>query len=100
MTLSEYYNIILDKLQKGEYKIRVNNKFQAPDKSEIKSNELPLQALNYMIYEYLSDHKNKRWTLLFHYVLVPKGVNNKDCDIDFTKVKFDDFVEFMISVKT
>lgn len=100
MTLNEYYDIILDKLQKGDYKILVNKKFNPPDKSQIKVSELPLQALNYMIYEYLKDHKDKRFVLLFEYVLIPKDVNKEGCDIDFTKVKFDDFVEFMISVKT
>jgi len=100
MTIKEYYDIILDKLQKGEYRIGVNKKFTEPDKSQIKDNELPLHALNYIIYEYLADHKNKRWQLIFEYVLIPKGVNNKKIDIDFTKVKFDDFVEFMVNVKT
>ena len=100
MTLTQYYDIILDKLQKGDYRIGVNKKFTPPDKSDIKTNELPLHALNYMIYEYLKDHKDPRWTLLFEYVVVPKGVNREGCDIDFTKVKFDYFVEFMIKVKT
>ena len=55
MTIREYYNIILEKLQKGDYKIGVNKKFPAPDKSEIKTNELPLHALNYILFEYLKD---------------------------------------------
>lgn len=100
MTINEYYDIILDKLQKGEYKIRVSKKYSKFDKSEIKESELPLHALNYIIYEYLLDNKDKRWTLLFNYILVPKDVNKEGCDIDFTQIKFDDFVQFMISVKT
>lgn len=99
MKLKEYYDIILDKLQKGDYKIIVNKKYSF-DKSQIKENELPLHALNYIIYEYLTDNKDKRWTLLFHYILVPKGVNKEGCDIDFTKIKLDEFVEFMVKVKT
>ena len=100
MTIKEYYDIILDKLKISEYKIRVKKGFDPPNKSDIKESELPLHALNYVIYEYLLDNKDKRWTNLFNYILIPKGVNNKECDIDFTQIKFDDFVEFMISVKT
>lgn len=100
MTIKEYYDIVLEKLQRSEYKIRVSKKYTTFDKSEIKDSELPLHALNYIIYEYLLDHKDKRWTYLFNYILVPKDVNKEGCDIDFTQIKFDDFVEFMISVKT
>lgn len=100
MTILEYYNIVLDKLQKNQYRIGVNKLFTPPDKSEIKTNELPLHALNYILYEYLRDNKDKRWSLLYEYVVVPIGVNNKKCDIDFTKVKIDELVDFMTSVKT
>ena len=98
MKLTEYYKICLDKLEKGDYRIGVNSK--KPEKSDIKTNELPLHALNYILYEYLIDNKDKRWKLLFEYVIVPNGVNRKGCDIDFTKVDFDDFLEFMINAKT
>ena len=100
MIIKEYYDIILDKLQKGEYRIGVNKKYKAPDKSEIKTNELPLHALNYILYEYLRDHKDKRWSLIFRYVVVPRGVNKEGCDIDFTKVSIDELTDFMIKIKT
>jgi hypothetical protein len=99
MTIREYYNIILEKLQKGDYKIGVNKKYPHPDKSEIKTNELPLHALNYIIYEYLNDNQDARWKLIFKYIVVPKGVNKEGCDIDFTKVTVDELVDFMITVK-
>ena len=95
--IKDYYNIILDKLKEGNYRIGVNK--SKPDKSDIKDNELPLHALNYIIYEYLKDYQDKRWKLIFDYVLVPNGVNNKDCDIDFTTIDFDDMLDFMISTK-
>ena len=99
MTIREYYDIILAKLQKGDYKIGVNKKYPHPDKSEIKTNELPLHALNYIIYEYLNDNQDARWKLIFKYIVVPKGVNKEGCDIDFTKVTVDELVDFMITVK-
>lgn len=104
MTIKEYYDIILDKLQKGEYRIGVikfrNKTYPKPEKSDIKTNELPLHALNYILYEYLTDNTDKRWSLLFHYVVVPRGVNKEGCDVDFTKVTIDELVNFMITVKT
>lgn len=98
MKIKDYYNICLDKLKRGEYRIGVNT--VKPEKSDIKEIELPLHALNYILYEYLLDYKDKRWKLLFEYVLVPKGVNTKDCDVDFTKIDFDELLEFMVTVKT
>ena len=100
MTIKEYYDIILTKLQKGDYRIGVNKKFSPPNKSDIKTNELPLHALNYILYEYLTDNKDKRWSLLFEYVVVPRGVNCKTCNIDFTQVSIDELVDFMVSIKT
>lgn len=97
MTIKEYYKIILEKLKSGNYQIGVNTK--KPEKSDIKDIELPLHALNYILYEYLLDHKDKRWKLLFDYVVVPKGVNCKSCDIDFTQINHDELLDFMISVK-
>ena len=44
MTILEYYNIILDKFQKGEYKIGTNKNYTKPKKSDIKTNELSLHA--------------------------------------------------------
>ena len=54
MTIKEYYDIVLDNLQQGDYKFVVSKKLaNIPKKSDIKVNELPLHALNYLIYEYL-----------------------------------------------
>jgi hypothetical protein len=52
-----------------------------------------------MIFEYLKDNNDNRWKLLLDFVLVPNGVNQGDCDIDFTKVDFEEFFYFMLSVK-
>lgn len=101
MTIQQYYNIILEKLQQGDYRIGVNyHHHQNPQLSEIKTIEYPLHALNYILFEYLTDHKDDRWQLLFHYVIVPNGVNQKNCDVDFTKIEFNDLLNFMIKAKT
>jgi hypothetical protein len=98
MTINEYYNIILQKYELGDYKLKVaKTKNITPD---IKEKEFPLHALNYLIYEYLKDNKDDRWKLLLDFILVPNGVNQKGCDIDFTKVDFEEFFYFMVSVKS
>jgi hypothetical protein len=97
MKLNEYYNIILDKYHIGDYKIKVSkNQESYPI---INERELPLHTINYLIFEYLKDNKDKRWQVLFDFILVPNGVNQEGCDFDFTKIKFEDFFEFMLSIK-
>jgi hypothetical protein len=98
MELKEYYDIILSKYNKGSFKMKIA---KAVDyEIELNQKEFPLYALNYMIYEYLKDNKDNRWKLLLDFILVPNGVNRKGCDVDFTKVDFEDFFYFMISIKS
>lgn len=98
MTIQEYYDIILTKYNSGEYQIRSGKHLDSdPIVSE---KEFPLYALNYLIFEYMKDNKDDRWKLLLDFILVPNGVNQGDCDIDFTQVSFDKFFQFMISVKS
>ena len=98
MILNEYYDIIISKYNSGDFKLKIAK--DQPDNPEIKEKEYPLHALNYLIFEYLKDNKDDRWKLLLDYVLVPNGVNKGDCDIDFTKVSFEEFFYFMVSVKS
>lgn len=98
MTLNEYYDIILEKYNQGDYKVKVaKNQTQSP---KINEKEFPLYALNYLIFEYLKDNKDDRWKLLLDFILVPNGVNREGCDIDFTRVDFEEFFYFMVSVKS
>jgi hypothetical protein len=66
----------------------------------INEKEFPLYALNYLIFEYLKDNKDDRWKLLLDFILVPNGVNQEGCDIDFANVDFEEFFYFMVSVKS
>ena len=54
----------------------------------------------YLIYEYLKDNNDNRWKLLLDFILVPDGVNQEGCDIDFTQVDFEEFFYFMLSIKS
>ena len=97
MTLNEYYDIIISKYNSGDYKLKVSRK--SNETPSINKKEFPLYALNYLIFEYLKDNKDERWKLLLDFILVPNGVNQVDCDIDFTKVDFEEFFYFMLSIK-
>lgn len=98
MTIQEYYNIVLDKYKSGEYKLKVAK--TSNNQPEIKENEFPLYALNYLIYEYMKDNKDDRWKLLLDFILVPNDVNQEGCDVDFTQIDFEDFFHFMVSIKS
>lgn len=98
MTLQEYYNTIISKYNSGDYKIRIAKHMQVTP--EINQKEFTLHAMNYLIFEYLKDNHDSRWKLLIDYVLIPNGVNRGDCNIDFTQVSFQDFFDFMVSVKS
>ena len=97
MMLNEYYDIILKKYTSGDYKLKVAK--TSKETPIINDKEFPLYAINYMIFEYLKDNKDDRWKLLLDFVLVPNGVNTIGCDVDFTKVDFEEFFQFMLSVK-
>jgi len=97
MTLPQYYNIILEKYEKGDYKLRVK---KGSPKPEINPTDYPHHAINYLIFEYLQDNKDRRWTLLIDHVLIPNGINKGEIDIDFTQVNFDKFFKFMLDTKS
>lgn len=101
MTLQQYYDKVLEKLKNEEYTILIKDK-SAP-KPEIDPKHLENEAINYMIYEYMEDNKDKRRMNLFDYFLKPKGLGNKtksaETNFDFTSVTFEDFFDFMISIK-
>jgi hypothetical protein len=97
MTLGEYYDVIISKYNSCDYRVKVaKTHLESP---QINEKEFPVHALNYLIYEYLKDNRDDRWKLLLDYILVPNGVDQKDCDINFTQVDFEEFFLFMISVK-
>jgi hypothetical protein len=94
MTLNDYYTIVLQKLQNKEYTIFQKDK--TSPKPVIDPKHLENEAINYMIYEYMEDNKDKRRMNLFDYFLKPKGL---ETNFDFTTVTFEEFFNFMISIK-
>jgi len=98
MTLREYYDLIIEKYKSNDYKLRIAK--TSKETPIVNEQEFPVYALNYLIFEYLKDNKDDRWKLLLDFVLVPNGVNEKGCDIDFSKIDFEEFFYFMVSIKS
>jgi hypothetical protein len=84
-----YYNEVLSKINLGNFKILKLSDVDIPNKMSIH-----IEALNYLIFEYLDDNKDPM-DLEWEYVIIPN-----DCDFDFTTIPFDDFFKFIRKVKT
>ena len=63
---------------------------------EPKLNPPYIESINYFMYEYLKDRKDKRMKLLFDYVIVP---NSTDPLFDFNDITFEEFFKFLIDIK-
>ena len=101
MTIDQYYEKVLNKIKNEDYKIiRKDKTVSMPI---IDPKHIEKEAINYMIYEYMEDHKDKRRVNLFNYILKPKGLGNNTksdkTNFDFSKVTFIEFYNFMISIK-
>ena len=95
MNLTAYYDIIINKYKSNDYTILKKKGLPDP----VITTDYTLYAHDYLIYEWLLDHKDDRWKELIEYILVPNGVNQKDCDVDFTQVDFEEFYTFLIELK-
>lgn len=88
MTLHDYYDKIMEQYRlKNVSVLNFNN---------ISPNHLSphLEALNYLMYEWMDDHKDDRYKEIFDYIIVPN-----DCDFDFTSISFEEFFKFLIEKK-
>jgi hypothetical protein len=99
MTLLNYYKLVLEQFENNNYKIiRKNSSIEIPI---INNKNIHNETLNYLIYEYMEDHKDKRRMNIFEYFLKPNNIgNDTNINFDFNSITFDDFFDFMISIKT
>ena len=58
-----------------------------------------LESIHYLMFEFMSDRKDKRKKDVFDYVCIPKGVNKGENDIDFTKYDTEDFLKEVMKLK-
>jgi len=93
MTIVEYFNLVIDKIEKGDFKIKKSSDFRSVE-VQIKSSYL--ESINYFMYEYLKDRKDNRMKILFDYIVVP---NDTDPLFDFNEVSFEDFFKFLVDIK-
>ena len=94
MELFDYYIIIKEKIELGDYTIeKISPEATIP---EINSH---LEAIHYLMAEYMRDRKDQRLKEIFDYVCVPNGVNTGEIDIDFTKWDFEKFMKGLIKLK-
>ena len=93
MTIGNYFYIVKEKIESGDYKIKKHPEYK--DIPEIKSSYV--ESINYFMYEYLKDRKDQRIKVLFDYIVVP---DNTDILFDFNVVSFEEFFEFLINIKT
>ena len=94
MTIQEYFKIVLDKIESKDFKIKKSPSLR--DKEDPILNPPYLEAINYFMYEYLKDRKDKRIRDLFDYIVIP---NDTDPLFDFNEITFEEFFKFLIDIK-
>jgi len=98
MTIQEYYKLIKQKIESGDFTFKTRSKELTPSKEECKTNS-HLESIHYLMFEFMDDRKDKRKSKVFDYVCVPKGVNQGELDIDFTNWKIEDFLREIMKLK-
>lgn len=87
LTIKEYFNLIQQKIRDKDFKIQ---KFTSePDKNI----SVYLESVNYMMWKYADDHKDKRH--IFPYIIIPN-----DVDWDFTSISLKEFMSFLANNKS
>jgi len=87
--LQTYYSKILDKYSKKEYKLLRFNDTPLPT-----TREPHLEAQHFMMFEHMEDWNDDRRFEIFDYIVRPN-----DLDMDFTEIKFEDFLRFLAKIK-
>ena len=91
--LYEYYKKIIQSYENNYRKLLLIN--SNIDKNKIKFNNKNEEAMNYMIYKWDIDHDDDRYKNLLKYVFIP----NLDKSINFSNLKFDQFLNFCLKEK-
>jgi len=93
MTIQEYFDLVNDKITKGDFRIKKSQEFRD---IKIEINPPYLESINYFMYEYLKDRRDKRINFLFDYIVIP---NDTDPLFDFKEITFEEFFDFLIKIK-
>jgi hypothetical protein len=88
MNVQNYYQIIKDRLESGDYTT-----------SHPRDINPHLEAINYLQWEFMSDRKDPRIDKVFSDICIPNGVNVNDIDVDFSKYSIEDFLKEIMKLK-
>jgi len=88
LTINEYYQIIKEKLEKNDYT------------TDLKRDINPhIEAINYLLWEFMSDKKDERIDKVFSNICIPNGVNQGDIDIHFNEYTTEEFLKEVMKLK-
>lgn len=88
LTISEYYQIIKQKLE--------TNNYTTSNPRDVNTH---LEAINYLQWEFMSDRNDSRIDKVFSDICIPNGVNQKELDIDFSKYSVEEFLKEIMKLK-
>ena len=92
MKIKDFYKIIIENYEKGNFTIKGRRDINKPILDEKNYSHY---ALNYIIWEYLKQKNDDRWKLIFDFVVAPNNIEI----FDFSDFKFEDMYKFMLSMK-
>lgn len=98
MIISDYYNIIKQKIESDDFKFKGKSESILPTREECQKNS-HLESIHYLMFEFMSDRKDSRKKDVFDYVCIPNGVNQGEIDIDFSKYSVEDFLREVMKLK-
>lgn len=88
LTISEYYQIIKQKLESNDYKTTTPRDINPH-----------LEAINYLQWEFMSDRKDPRIDKVFSDICIPNNINQGDLDVDFSKYSVEEFLKEIMKLK-
>ena len=88
LTISDYYQIIKQKLESNDY--------TTPNPRDINPH---LEAINYLQWEFMSDRKDPRIDRVFENICIPNNINQGELDIDFSKYSVGEFLKEIMKLK-
>lgn len=86
MKLLDYYNLTIDKIKASDFKI-------LKIKSIPTTISIHQESINYLLYEWNIEHKDPRINI-FDYVIIPNNMTR-----EFTHINFEQFYNFLLSIK-
>lgn len=88
LTISEYYKIIKEKLESGNYTTTSTRNINPH-----------LEAINYLQWKFMSDRKDTRVDRVFSDICIPNNINEMELDVDFSKYSVEEFIREIMTLK-